>query len=252
MVNPIHNSQYALRNIMLIICVTCFSGTASAWKVVIDPYCLKAVTTNLASQKAIEDQHNRRLDSISAKQNKLEQYTVSMATITELYKVTMENISGFGTESKYYVEIGLCAFDIVKSVPELVKTISKVKFTNKALCLNELGNLTAQTQQLVADFINIVNNGKVQNPLKGQATAETKSDGYNLLDRYDRLTVANKIYTDLLEIRYKVQAMMAMAQYATKDDLFFAIDPEGWANMKVMQNQVGMLILNWNGLRIIK
>jgi len=63
-----------------------------AWKVVIDPYCLKAVTTNLASQKAIEDQHNRRLDSISAKQNKLEQYTVSMATITELYKVTMENI----------------------------------------------------------------------------------------------------------------------------------------------------------------
>ena len=241
-----------MRNIMLIICVTCFFGTASAWKVVIDPYCLKAVTTNLASQKAIEDQHNRRLDSISAKQNKLEQYTLSMATITELYKVTMENISGFGTESKYYVEIGLCAFDIVKSVPELVKTISKVKFTNKALCLNELGNLTAQTQQLVADFINIVNNGKVQNPLKGQATAETKSDGYNLLDRYDRLTVANKIYTDLLEIRYKVQAMMAMAQYATKDDLFFAIDPEGWANMKVMQNQVGMLILNWNGLRIIK
>ena len=34
--------------------------------------------------------------------------------------------------------------------------------------------------------------------------------------------------------------MMAMAQYATKDDLFFAIDPEGWANMKVMQNQVGI------------
>lgn len=241
-----------MRNIMLIICVTCFFGTASAWKVVIDPYCLKAVTTNLASQKAIEDQHNKRLDSISAKQNKLEQYTVSMATITELYKVTMENISGFGTESKYYVEIGLCAFDIVKSVPELVKTVSNAKFTNKALCLNELGNLTAQTQQLVADFINIVNNGKIQNPLKGQATAATKSDGYNFLDRYDRLTVANKIYTDLLEIRYKVQAMMAMAQYATKADLFFAIDPEGWANMKVMQNQVGMLILNWNGLRIIK
>lgn len=108
-----------MRNLMLIICVTCFFGTASAWKVVIDPYCLKAVTTNLASQKAIEDQHNRRLDSISAKQNKLEQYTVSMATITELYKVTMENISGFGTESKYYVEIGLCAFDIVKSASNI-------------------------------------------------------------------------------------------------------------------------------------
>ena len=223
-----------LKYLTVVAAIIILSNTASAWKVVIDPYCLKAVTTNLATQKAIEDQHNKRLDSISSKQNKLEQYTVSMATITELYKVTMENISGFGTESRYYVEIGLCAFDIVKSVPGLVKTVGKANFANKALCLNELGNLT------------------VQNPLKGQATAETKSDGYNFLDRYDRLTVANRIYTDLLEIRYKVQAMTAMARYATKDDLFFAIDPEGWANMKVMQNQVGMLILSWNGLQILK
>ena len=173
---------------------------------------------------------------------------MSMATITELYKVTMQNVSGFGTESKYYIEIGLCAFDIVRSIPELVRTVGKANFANKALCLNELGNLTAQTQQLVADFVNIVNNGRIQNPLKGQATAETKSDGYNFLDRYDRLTVANKIYTDLLEIRYKVQGMMAMARYATKDDLFFAIDPEGWANIKMAQNQVGGLIMSWNGL----
>ena len=111
-----------LKYLTVVAAIIILSNTASAWKVVIDPYCLKAVTTNLATQKAIEDQHNKRLDSISSKQNKLEQYTVSMATITELYKVTMENISGFGTESRYYVEIGLCAFDIVKSVPGLVRT----------------------------------------------------------------------------------------------------------------------------------
>lgn len=234
--------------IIFMLCLSAAAGASAQYRIVMDPYCLKAVSANLASQKAIEDQHNRRLDSISAKQNKLEQYTVSMATITELYKVTMQNISGFGTESKYYIEIGLCAFDIVRSIPELVRTVGKANFANKALCLNELGNLTAQTQQLVADFVNIVNNGRIQNPLKGQATAETKSDGYNFLDRYDRLTVANRIYTDLLEIRYKVQGMMAMARYATKDDLFFAIDPEGWANIKTAQNQVGGLIMSWNGL----
>ncbi len=42
--------------------------------------------------------------------------------------------------------------------------------------------------------------------------------------------------------------MMAMAQYATMNDLFFAIDPEGWANVMVMKNQVGGLISAWNGL----
>lgn len=227
--------------------------TASAqWRVVIDPYCISQVAANAASQKAIEDQHNKRLDSISAKQNKLQQYTVSMATIKELYKVTMENVSGFGTESKYYIEIGRCAIDIVKDVPELVKVVNKAKFANKVLCLNELANIVTQTQQLVADFVNIVNNAKIQNPLKVQATAETKSDGYNFLDRYERLTVANRIYTDLMEIRYKIQGMMAMAQYATMNDLFFAIDPEGWANVMVMSNYATTLAYQWNGLHNIK
>lgn len=220
----------------------------AGWKVVIDKNCVKVVTSNTASQKLIEDQHNQRLDSITAKKKKVELYSVSMATIKELYKLTMENVSGFGTESLYYKEIGSCAFDILKDVPELIKTVNQAKFTNKLYCLTELGGLVMETQQLVGNFVNIVNNAKVQNPLKGQGTAEKKNDGYNLLDRYERLTLANSIYTGLMEIRYKVEGMMLMAQYATVNDLFFAIDPEGWANIVTMKNQVGGLIRDWNGL----
>ena len=220
----------------------------AGWKVVIDKNCVKVVTSNTASQKLIEDQHNQRLDSIAAKKKKVELYSVSMATIKELYKLTMENVSGFGTESRYYKEIGSCAFDILKDVPELIKTVNKAKFTNKLYCLTELGGLVMETQQLVGNFVNIVNNAKVQNPLKGQGTSEKKNDGYNLLDRYERLTLANTIYTGLMEIRYKVEGMMLMAQYATVNDLFFAIDPEGWANIVTMKNQVGSLIRDWNGL----
>ena len=206
------------------------------------------VAANTASQKLIEDQHNQRLDSIASKKQKVELYSVSMATIKELYKLTMENVSGFGTESLYYKEIGTCAFDILKDVPELISTVNKAKFKNKLACLTELGGLVMETQQLVGNFVNIVNNAKVQNPLKGQGTAERKSDGYNLLDRYERLSLANRIYTDLMEIRYKVEGMMLMAQFATANDLFFAIDPEGWANVVTMKNQVGGLIQDWNGL----
>ena len=237
-----------LRNFLFTLSLVAALSLSAQYRVVIDPYCIEAVGQNLATQKAIEGEHNKRLDSIASKQNKLEQYTVSMATIKELYKVTMENISGFGTESKYYTEIGRCALDIVLDVPELVKVVNKAKFANKVLCLNELANVVTQTQQLVGDFVNIVNNARIENPLKGQATAEKKSDGYNLLDRYERLTLANRIYSDLMSIRYKIQGMMAMAQYATMNDLFFAIDPEGWANVMVMQNQVGGLISSWNGL----
>ena len=226
-----------LRYILPIIAVTLMAESGYAqWKIVIDPKTIEQVGINMASQKAIEDEHNKRLDTIASKQRKLEQYTISMATIKEVYKLTMENVSGFG---------------IILDVPELIKVVNGAKFTNKLLCLNELGNIVTETQQLVADFVNIVNNAKVRNPLKGQATAETKSDGYNLLDRYERLTLANRIYSDLMNIRYKVQGMMAMAQYATMNDLFFAIDPEGWANIVVMTNQVNGLVNDWNGLHKI-
>ena len=230
-----------------LLAAVCIQASAG-WRVVIDPGCIAAVSSNMASQKLIEDQHNERLDSIASKKKKLELYTVSMATIKEMYKLTMENVNGFGTESRYYKEIGSCAADILLSVPELVSTVSKAKFSNKLLCLTELGSLVTETQQLVADFVNIVNNAKVQNPLKGQATAEKKDDGYNLLDRYERLTLANRIYTDLTKIRYKVEGMTLMAQFATANDLFFAIDPEGWADVVTMRNQVDGLINDWNGL----
>lgn len=216
-----------LRLFLTVALVTAASvQTFAGWRIVIDKNCIKVVAANTASQKLIEDQHNLRLDSIAAKQQKVELYSVSMATIKELYKLSMQNISGFGTESRYYKEIGLCAFDILKDVPELIKTVNGAKFTNKLYCLTELGGLVMETQQLVGNFVNIVNNARVQNPLKGQGTAEKKNDGHNLLDRYERLTLANRIYTDLREIRYKVEGMMLMAQFATANDLFFAIDPE--------------------------
>ena len=216
------------------------------YRVVTDPQTTATVLSNLATQVAIENEHNKRLDSISSKQKNIELYTVSMATMKEVYKLTMENIKGFGEESWYYTEIGRCAFDIIKDVPELAKVFKDAKWHNQLLCLGELTGVVTKTQKLVNDFVNIVNNGKIRNPLGDSAAESGKNDGYNFLDRYERLTIANRIYTDLLELRYKVQGMMAMAEYATMHDLFFSIDPEGWANVMVMQNAVSGLIDDWN------
>lgn len=236
--------------LLLLVVLTAAASTQlyAGWKVVVDRNCIKIVSTNLAAQKLIEDRHNARLDTIAEKQQKVELYSVSMATMKELYKLSMQNISGFGTESLYYKEIGSCAFDILKNVPELIKTVNRSKFTNKLYCLTELGGLVLETQQLVGNFVNIVNNAKIPNPLKGQGSAEIKGDGYNMLDRYERMTLANSIYTNLNEIRYKVDGMMMMAQYATLNDLCFAIDPEGWANIVTMKNHVDGLVSDWNGL----
>lgn len=218
------------------------------YRIVTDPYALKAVVQNTMSQKLVEDAHNKRLDSIASKKQKIEQFTTTMAVISEAYQVTMQNIKGFGTESKYYVEIGLCSYEIVQRFPKLYSAISKSKIPGQTQCLLELTNLYGKTEQLVQDFVNIVNNAKVTSPLKTNSSSKTKSDGYNFLDRYDRLTVANKILTDLNQIRYKLEYLEMVAQYASWGTLWQKIDPQSWSSVMAGKNRVDMIVSMWKNL----
>ena len=228
----------------------------AGWKVVFDPWTTGAVTANAASQELIESQHNTRLDSINSKQQKIMQYTATMATIKELYKMSMENVSGFGAESQYYVEIGSCVAEIFKDVPVVLKYMNKSPGKNYVICLKEVTDIVLETESLVKDFVDIVNNGKVKNPIKKSkdvpnvgTAASGSGDGYNFIDRYERLTMANRIYTHLLEIRYKMEAITMMCQYCSDmNNLLLAIDCDSWAAYFTGKNMVEGLINDWEGL----
>ena len=90
---------------LVMLLLTASVQSFAGWRIVVDKNCIKIVSSNLAAQKLIEEQHNARLDTIAAKQQKVELYSVSMATMKELYKLSMQNISGFGTESLYYLSL---------------------------------------------------------------------------------------------------------------------------------------------------
>ena len=261
------------------------------WRVVVDPWTAAQVVANTGAQTLIEKQHNGRLDSIRSKQQKIMEYTATMAVIKETYQLTLQNISGFGEESKYYGEIIGCATDILTDVPQVIKSISGSPGKNTLLCMNELTNIVAETKQLVTDFVDIVNNGKIHNPFKkatvittcprcggnlktidtgskdvphvyvcqkcgwntnnNVSTEENVGDGYNFLDRYERLTLANRIYSRLLEIHYKMEAMKYMCEYASGlSDVLFAIDPESWATWFTAKNMIDGIINDWNSLDV--
>lgn len=266
----------------------------AAWRVVVDPWTTAKVTANTASQKVIEEQHNARLDSISAKQQKIMQYTAAMQTIRELYQLTMGNIMGFGEETKYYGEICQITFEIMENVPVVLDYINHSPVKNYILCVSEIADVVTETEGLVADFVDIVNNGKIHNPLKKAntitkcphcggtvfktietgnpdiphvyvcqscgwntynindvSTEDNVGDGYNLLNRYERLTMANKIYSRLLEIKYDMEVMTFMCQYCNGiSDVIYAIDPESWAAWFTGKNIVEGIINDWNTLGV--
>lgn len=240
--------------LLLVSCVAVHSH--AAWKVVFDPWTTATVSANAASQEVIEGQHNSRLDSINSKQQKIMQYTVTMATIKELYKMSMENVSGFGEESQYYVEIASTVAEIFQDVPVVLKYMGKSPAKNYVICLNEIMDIVLETETLVKDFVDIVNNGKVPSPIKSTknvpdvgAPASGGGDGYNFIDRYERLTLANRIYTHLLEIRYKMEAITMMCQYCSDmNNLLMAIDIDSWASYFTGKNIVEGIINDWEGL----
>ena len=267
------------------------STAGAAWRVVFDPKTTAQVSANTASQKLIEEKHNARLDSMSSKQQKIMQYTAAMQTIKELYHLSMENITGFGEETKYYVEICQLTLEIMENVPVVIDYINHSPVKNYILCVSEIADVVTETEGLVTDFIDIVNNGKVHNPLKkatpimkcqrcggdlktidttnpdkphvyvcqkcgwntdsNVGAEENEGDGYNFLNRYERLTMANRVYSRLLEIKYKMEVMAMMCQYCNGlSDVLYAIDPQSWAAYFTGKNIVEGLINDWNTLGV--
>ena len=240
-----------------LVCALLVVSSAKAYvKVVIDPWTTEAVTQNTASQGLIEDQHNTRVDSINAKQQKIMQYTAAMQTIKELYVMSMQNVTGFGEETKFYSEIFSATVDIFRNVPVVLGYINSSPVKNYILCVNEMADVVAETQGLVADFINIVNNAKISVPGDSSITKNIplqskKSDGYNFLDRYERLTLANNIYSRLLQIKYKMEVMAMTCQFCNGiSDVLFAIDPESWAAYFTGKNIAEGLVNDWNNLGV--
>ena len=167
----------------------------------------------------------------------------------------MQNVTGFGEETKYYAEIFSATVDIFKNVPVVLEYINSNPVKNYILCANEMTDIVAETQGLVADFINIVNNAKINVPGDSSITKyipqSKKNDGFNFLDRYERLTLANKIYSRLLQIKYKMEAMAMTCQFCNGiSDVLFAIDPESWAAYFTGKNVVEGLVNDWNNLGV--
>ena len=241
----------------------------AAWRVVFDPKTTAQVSANTASQKLIEEKHNARLDSMSSKQQKIMQYTAAMQTIKELYHLSMENITGFGEETKYYVEICQLTLEIMENVPVVIDYINHSPVKNYILCVSEIADVVTETEGLVTDFIDIVNNGKVHNPLKKATpimkcqrcggdlkTIDTTNPdkphvyvcqkcGWNT-DNINDLSTENNV-----GIKYKMEVMAMMCQYCNGlSDVLYAIDPQSWAAYFTGKNIVEGLINDWNTLGV--
>lgn len=232
-------------------------ATCAYVRVVIDPKSIAAVGANTALIKKLEDDHNKQTDSIKSRKKKIAAYTASMATIKELYKLSMQNVRGFGSESVYYREMGEEFGKIPLNTVRAMKAIKSNPFVNYINGLNYIYDIQLKAVSLVGTFVDIVNDGRVSlsdftSKRPGDKLSELlknahigKGDGYNFLDRNERLTLANSLLFDLRQLNYDLEQLVYVSQYCGLRDMLYNIDPMTWYNYINAKYDVEYAILLW-------
>ena len=247
-------AETGIRFVALLLVALLVTTPTYAWHVNYDWTTIMQVTQNTAAVSAVEETHNATLDKQKKKQERIAEYTTAINVIRQLYKQSMQNTKGFGEESMYYRLIGENALYIVTNIPVAVSWLTKKPGINLPLCLNEISNLTIKTEQCIAGFVNIVNNGHVGSPLKSNSLIPQKggtanigqSDGYNFMSREDRMGMANDILEDLVIVRNNLDTLIFLCQTNNGlDDLLRELDPDTWCTAMQMKWSVDEIVRGW-------
>ena len=253
-INGARRKPGAIMTVLLFVLLMVTTPANAYWRWNYDWKTVIQVGANTTAAAAVEEAHNLTLDEQRKKQERIAEYTTAIHLIRELYKESMQNTSGFDQESMYYRLIGENALYIVTNIPVAISWLSKNPAINLPLCLNEISNLTMKTEQCIAGFVNIVNNGHVSSPLKanpliprgGGRANIGKDDGYNFMSRADRMGMANDILEDLVIVRNNLDYIIFICQTNNGlEDLLMELDPDTWCAAMQMKWSVDEIVRGW-------
>ena len=80
----------------------------------------------------------------------------------------------------------------------------------------------------------------------------TEKHKVNLLNSAERYYIANEVVTRLEAINTDLFILAWQVRTLSWNDLWFSLDPEGWASVMSGKNIVNGLILEWNTIYLLR
>lgn len=242
-----------LMMILACIAISFLSGICNAQvaKINLDQKTILQVEANTTAIITQEEIHNLVVDSIKEKQSKLSELLVWIAENRRWHQEALKNIKGWGEESKIYKKMYSVGCDIVFDSARAISLIGKSNLTQKAVASIQVAKLVTSAISTGKVFADIVTNSTVRNPVQTEDSDKKKGEGdkHNLLNRDERVTMANKLLDELKEIDRQLMLICYMAKYSTLDDLIRSIDCQTWYSMVWGKLTAKEIIRKWNGLK---
>ena len=208
-----------------------------------DEKTFEQLTINTMAQVETNRLHNRQVDTIKQKQSRLMTLITGIAAEKELLIQTYQNVSGFKGESKFYIAIAKTGADIIEHSTKAVDVVSKSNLAGKAMVILNVSDLVTQAISLGKAFSDIVANCEVPNPLKQSERGQ--KDKYNLLNRYERLYMAQDILFRLRSIDHKLCYLIYLAKNSNWKNVLFQLDRKTYITYIMTQVNANEIIRKW-------
>ncbi len=207
---------------------------------------LEQLTINVSAQVATNELHNRQVDTIKKKQSKLLALVSGIAAEKELLIQSYQNVAGFKKENKYYLAMVSTGADIINHSSQAIDVINKSKWTGKAKMVMNVSGLVTEAIALGKAFADIVANSTVPNPIKHPDATSGDKDKYNLLNRHERLRMANDILFRLRKIDWTIRYLTYLCKTADLKDVLFQLDRETYLNYIMTRININDMINKWD------
>ena len=221
------------------------SHTVPVFSQQIDPALTGAVTAQTLELKNLHNKRRKTQEKIIAAEAAV---TVALDRVHSVENKMLEYLSNAQGAVQNLYQIKRAGELVTTEIPQncnlLLKSVgSNLKGTAiAAIVSDELTDAATQMAALYPFMKQLVTSGSYE-----VAGADGKNEKHkvNLLDSSERYYIANEVVTRLETINTDLFILAWQVRTLSWNDLWFSLDPEGWASVMSGKNIIGGIVADW-------
>ena len=235
---------------VLVLCLA--GGRIPALAQQMDPALTATVIAQTTELKNIHKKRKKTQEKIIAAEAAV---TVALDRVHSVEEKMLNYLSNAQGAMQNLYQIKRAGELVTKEIPQncnlLLKSVgSNLKGTAiAAMVSDELADAATQMAALYPFMKQLVTSGKYD--VTG-ANGKNEKHKVNLLNSSERYYIANEVVSRLEAINTDLFILAWQVRTLSWNDLWFSLDPEGWANVMSGKNIIGGIVAEWNQGYLLK
>lgn len=235
---------------VLVLCLA--GGRIPALAQQMDPALTATVIAQTTELKNIHKKRKKTQEKIIAAEAAV---TVALDRVHSVEEKMLNYLSNAQGAMQNLYQIKRAGELVAKEIPQncnlLLKSVgSNLKGTAiAAMVSDELADAATQMAALYPFMKQLVTSGKYE--VTG-ADGKNEKHKVNLLNSSERYYIANEVVSRLEAINTDLFILAWQVRTLSWNDLWFSLDPEGWANVMSGKNIIGGIVAEWNQGYLLK